>query len=128
MLQRGDRHVQERADQAALSFYSTEVDQETSYTYGDLHREVQTFAGALQALGVERDERVIIYLPMIPEAVFATLAWVWFGPIHSGVFAGFAPASLATRIDDAARKAEFPPMHAIVCDRGLGHAKGTGLA
>jgi propionyl-CoA synthetase len=141
-----DRHVQERGAQVALSFYSIEVDQERSYTYRDLHGEVQTFAGALQALGVKRGDRVIIYLPMIPEAVFAMLACVRLGAIHSVVFAGFAPASLATRIDDteanvlitadaamrggkliplkrladeAVQRAQFPPGRVIVCDRGL---------
>ena len=100
-----DRHLAGRADQKALIYISTETGQERAYTYGDLHREVGTFAAVLRALGVCRGDRVLIYMPMIPEAVFAMLACARLGAIHSVVFGGFAAASLATRIDDARPKA-----------------------
>jgi propionyl-CoA synthetase len=99
-----DRHLAQRADQAALIYVSTEVGIETTYTFGQLHREVSRFAASLLALGVERGDRVLIYMPMIPEAVFAMLACARIGAIHSVVFGGFASVSLATRIDDAQPK------------------------
>jgi len=96
-----DRHLQVRAGQAALIFISTETGTERTYTFDELHREVNGCAAALLALGVEAGDRVLIYLPMIPEAVFAMLACVRIGAIHSVVFGGFAAHSLASRIDDA---------------------------
>jgi len=99
-----DRHLATRGDQAALIYVSTEVDDAKTYTYHQLHREVNRFAASLQSLGVERGDRVLIYMPMIPEAVFAMLACVRIGAIHSVVFGGFASVSLATRIDDARPK------------------------
>src|SRR5260221_8512139 len=96
-----DRHLAHRADQVALHFISTEVDTQRSFTYRELADEVAAFAAVLQSLGLKRGDRSIIYLPMIPEAVFSMLACARIGIIHSVVFAGFAPASLATRIDDA---------------------------
>ena len=96
-----DRHLAERPDQNALIWVSTEVDQERCYTFAQLHSEVQTFAASLIELGVKQGDRVLIYMPMIPEAVFAMLACVRIGAIHSVVFGGFASVSLASRIDDA---------------------------
>ncbi|OYY64945.1 MAG: propionate--CoA ligase [Burkholderiales bacterium 28-67-8] len=96
-----DRHLAERADQRALIWVSTETDQEVIYSYGELHAEVQRMAAVLQSLGVERGDRVLIYMPMVPQAVFAMLACARIGAIHCVVFGGFASASLATRIDDA---------------------------
>ncbi|MGH8735747.1 MAG: propionate--CoA ligase [Burkholderiales bacterium] len=96
-----DRHLAARAEQKALVYISTEVDQERSYTFGELHGEVQRVAAMMQALGVKKGDRVIIYMPMIPEATFAILACARIGAIHSVVFGGFAAASLAARIDDA---------------------------
>src|SRR4051812_26780963 len=96
-----DRHLSERAGQKALVYISTEVDQEKSYTYGELHAEVQRVAAMMRALGVAAGDRVIVYMPMIPEACFAILACARIGAIHSVVFGGFAAASLAARIDDA---------------------------
>jgi propionyl-CoA synthetase len=99
-----DRHLAARGDQKALVYISTEVDQHKSYTYRELHAEVNRFAAALQGLGVGRGDRVIVYMPMIPEAAFAIFACARIGAIHSVVFGGFAAASLATRIDDARPK------------------------
>ena len=99
-----DRHLVQRAGERALIFVSTEVDEERVYSFAELHAEVQRMAAGLIELGVVQGDRVLIYLPMIPEAVFAMLACVRIGAIHSVVFGGFASASLATRIDDATPK------------------------
>ena len=99
-----DRHLAARADQRALIYISTETGDERVYTYGELHTEVMRMAAVLQSLGIGKGDRVLIYMPMIPEAVFAMLATVRLGAIHSVVFGGFAPHSLATRIDDARPK------------------------
>ncbi|MFZ4471130.1 MAG: propionate--CoA ligase [Limnohabitans sp.] len=99
-----DRHLKERGDQAALIFVSTETDQEKTYTYKDLHAEVQRMAAILQNFGVVKGDRVLIYMPMIAEASFAMLACARIGAIHSVVFGGFASHSLATRIEDATPK------------------------
>src|SRR5438105_14386440 len=99
-----DRHLATRASQPALVWISTEVDQQKQYTYAELADEVKRCAAMLQSLGVGRGDRVLIYMPMIPEAVFAMLATVRIGAIHSVVFGGFAAASLAARIDDARPK------------------------
>jgi propionyl-CoA synthetase len=99
-----DRHLAERGDQPALIYVSTEVDAEKTYTFRQLHREVNRMAGILRGLGVGRGDRVLIYMPMIPEAAFAMLACARIGAIHSVVFGGFASVSLASRIDDAQPK------------------------
>ncbi len=99
-----DRHLKDRADQPALIFVSTETDQEKTYTYRELHAEVQRMAAILQDQGVVKGDRVLIYMPMIAEAAFAMLACVRLGAIHSVVFGGFASHSLATRIEDASPK------------------------
>ena len=96
-----DRHLGARAEQPALVWISTEVNETRSFTYRELHAEVNRVAAMMQSLGVKRGERVIIYMPMIPEAAFAMLACARLGAIHSVVFGGFAAASLAARIDDA---------------------------
>jgi len=99
-----DRHLDARADQTALVYVSTEVDREQRYSYAELHAEVNRFAAILQSLGVVRGDRVLVYMPMIPEAAFAILACARIGAVHSVVFGGFASHSLATRIDDARPK------------------------
>lgn len=99
-----DRHLKDRADQAALIYVSTETGQEKVYSFADLHREVQVMAASLQALGVGKGDRVLLYMPMIPEAVFAMLACARIGAIHAVVFGGFASVSLASRIEDATPK------------------------
>ena len=96
-----DRHLNDRPDQPALIWVSTEVEQEKTYTYRQLHAEVQRMAAVFKALGVGKGDRVLIYMPMIPEACFAMLACARIGALHSVVFGGFASGSLATRIDDA---------------------------
>ena len=96
-----DRHLDARGEQAALVWISTEVDGRQTFTYRQLHAEVNRAAAMMRSLGVKRGDRVIIYMPMIPEACFAILACARIGAIHSVVFGGFAAASLAARIDDA---------------------------
>ena len=96
-----DRHLATRGDQAALIFVSSETGQEHSYSFRELHAEVQRMAATLQSLGVKKGDRVLVYMPMIPEAAFAMLACTRIGALHSVVFGGFAAVSLATRIDDA---------------------------
>ncbi len=99
-----DRHLAARGRQTALIFISTETGTHRTYSYRELSDEVNRFAAVLKAQGVGRGDRVLIYMPMIAEAVFAMLATVRIGAIHSVVFGGFAAASLATRIDDARPK------------------------
>lgn len=140
-----DRHLAERADQTAIAYLSTETGVERNYSYRELHAEVNRFAAVLQRLEVSRGDRVILYMPMIPEALFAMLACARIGAVHSVVFGGFASHSLATRIDDArpalmvtadagmrggkavcykplvdeaCRLAKYPPQHVLIVDRG----------
>ncbi|MDB5774897.1 MAG: prpE [Herbaspirillum sp.] len=96
-----DRHLTVRGHQPALIAISSETDSERVYTYKELHAEVNRCASMMQALGVRKGDRVLIYMPMIAEAVFAMLACARIGAVHSVVFGGFASNSLATRIDDA---------------------------
>jgi propionyl-CoA synthetase len=96
-----DRHLARLGTQPALIFVSTETNEERVYTFAELHGEVMRMAAIMQSLGVGRGDRVLIYMPMIPEAAFAMLACARIGAIHSVVFGGFASHSLASRIDDA---------------------------
>ena len=97
-----DRHViKGRADAPALIYDSPVTSTIRTYTYADLLEQVGAFAGALRAMGVGKGDRVVIYMPMIPEAVVAMLATARLGAVHSVVFGGFAAAELAVRIDDA---------------------------
>jgi propionyl-CoA synthetase len=148
-----DRHLPRHARQPALVYVSSETATERSYTYAQLYREVNRCAGMLRGLGVGRGDRVLIYLPMIPEAVFAMLACARLGAIHSVVFGGFASVSLASRIDDARPKvivsadagsragkvlpykdlldgaiaaASHPPQHVVLVDRGLAKMARVG--
>lgn len=143
-----DRHLPARAAQPALIYISTETGQSRTYTYAELYEEVNACAALLAAEGVARGDRVLVYMPMIAEAVFAMLACARLGAIHSVVFGGFAAASLAARIDDARpsvlftadagmragkvipykplvdealRIARHPPRKVILVDRGLAH-------
>jgi propionyl-CoA synthetase len=108
-----DRHLVARGDQPALHFISTETDETRILTYRDLHREVVLMAATLRSLGLKKGDRVILYLPMIPEAAVSMLACARLGLVHSAVFAGFAAPSLANRIDDAGARV------IITCDAGL---------
>ncbi|MFM9425387.1 propionyl-CoA synthetase [Variovorax sp. GrIS 2.14] len=99
-----DRHLATRGDQAALIFVSTETGVEKTFSFNQLHAEVQRTAASLMALGVGKGDRVLIYMPMIPEAAFAMLACARIGAVHCVVFGGFASGSLATRIEDAEPK------------------------
>ncbi|WP_305094073.1 propionyl-CoA synthetase [Prescottella sp. R16] len=97
-----DRHVRDgRGDQAALIWDSAMVPGKRTYTYAELLAEVARFAGVLAEQGVVAGDRVVIYMPMIPEAAIAMLACARIGAVHSVVFGGFAAKELATRIDDA---------------------------
>ncbi len=96
-----DRHLDTRGDQAALIYVSSETGIEKTYTFKELHLEVQRMAASLLAMGVVKGDRVLIYMPMIAEAAFAMLACARIGAIHCVVFGGFASGSLASRIDDA---------------------------
>ena len=147
-----DRHLATRPGQNALVWISSEVEQTKTYTYRDMFDEVNRFAAVLKSLGVGKGDRVLIYMPMIPEAVFAMLATVRIGAIHSVVFGGFAAASLAARIDDARPKvmitadagsrmgkiiplkpltdesiklALHPPKHVVIVNRGLDKGMST---
>ena len=99
-----DRHLAARGDQNALIAISTETQTEKVYSYRELHAEVNRMAAVLQSLGVQKGDRVQIYMPMVAEACFAMLACVRLGAIHSVVFGGFASGALASRIDDAEPK------------------------
>ncbi|MDP3795816.1 MAG: propionate--CoA ligase [Polaromonas sp.] len=99
-----DRHLKDRGNQAALIYVSSETGQEKTYTFAELHVEVQRMAASLKALGVQQGDRVLIYMPMIAEAAFAMLACARIGAIHCVVFGGFASGSLASRIEDATPK------------------------
>jgi propionyl-CoA synthetase len=96
-----DRHAATHPDRRALIWVSTEVDNEVVYTFAELQREVECMASMLLEMGVNAGDRVLVYMPMIPEAVFAMLACTRIGALHSVVFGGFASVSLASRIDDA---------------------------
>ena len=144
-----DRHVEAgRGEQAALIYDSPVTGIRRTYSYAELLEETARCAGALRALGVERGDRVVIYMPMIPEAVISMLACARLGAVHSVVFGGFAPHELAVRIDDVRPKliitascgiepsrvieylpmiedaiglATHPPMHCVVVQRNGYH-------
>ncbi|MFJ8823694.1 propionyl-CoA synthetase [Streptomyces sp. NPDC102467] len=101
-----DRHVAAgRGAQPALVYDSPVTGTQRTYSYEELTEEVAAFAGVLAGLGVGRGDRVVVYMPMVPEAVVAMLACARIGAVHSVVFGGFAAPELAVRIDDAAPKA-----------------------
>jgi propionyl-CoA synthetase len=100
----GDGVEETRGEQAALVYDSPATGSVVTYTYRELRDAVARFAGALAALGVEKGDRVVVYMPMVPEAAIAMLACARLGAVHSVVFGGFAPHELAIRIDDARPK------------------------
>ena len=141
-----DRWADVQPEANALIAVSTETDQERVYSFAELKSEVSRWASILKAYGADKGDRVLIYMPMIAEAVFAMLACVRIGAIHSVVFGGFASHALASRIDDATPKlivtadagsragkaiayqplldggidhADHKPDHVILVDRGL---------
>ncbi|CAH1658116.1 acetate--CoA ligase [Chelatococcus asaccharovorans] len=108
-----DRHLPERADQVAIIWEGDDPSEQKHITYQELHDEVARFANVLRLRGVEKGDRVTIYMPMIPEAAYAMLACARLGAIHSVVFGGFSPDSLAGRITDCGSKV------IITADEGL---------
>ncbi len=141
-----DRHLGDRANQDAIVYVSTETNEERKISYRELSEEVNKFSAVLKQHGVIKGDRVLIYMPMIPEAVFAMLACTRIGAVHSVVFGGFASSSLAQRIDDCSPKlmvtsdagmrggrvipykglvdeamslAKRPPDHVVLVNRGL---------
>jgi acetyl-CoA synthetase len=99
-----DRHLKTRGDQVAIIWEGDDPAESRTITYRELHREVCRFANVLKNLGAMKGDRITIYMPMIPEAAFAMLACARIGAIHSVVFGGFSPDSLAGRIDDCKSK------------------------
>ena len=117
-----DRHVEGgRAEQAALIYDSPVTGTLKTFTYRELRDATARFAGALAALGVGKGDRVIVYMPMVPEAVIAMLACARLGAVHSVVFGGFAAAELAVRIDDAKPKAIVSASCGIEVDRVIAY-------
>ncbi len=116
-----DRHLAERGDQTAIIFEADERGDSRHITYRELHRDVCRFSNALLSLGVQRGDRVTIYLPMIPEAAVAMLACTRIGAVHSIVFGGFSPESLSSRIEDCGSKV------VITADEGLRGGKKIPL-
>jgi acetyl-CoA synthetase len=108
-----DRHLATRADQVAIIWEGDDPAEDKTLTYAELHEAVSKFANGLKALGVKKGDRVTIYLPMIPEAAISMLACARIGAIHSVVFGGFSPDSLANRIHDCASSV------VITSDEGL---------
>ncbi|MFC2993661.1 propionyl-CoA synthetase [Halomonas tibetensis] len=100
-----DHHVEQgRGDQPAIFWDSPVTDSKRTLTYREMRDQVASFAGALKGLGVEKGDRVVIYMPMVPEALVAMYACARLGAVHSVVFGGFAPHELAVRIEDATPK------------------------
>ncbi len=116
-----DRHLAERADQTAIIFEGDDPSVSGSLTYAELHREVCRMANVLKELGVAKGDRVTIYLPMIPPAAVAMLACARIGAVHSVVFGGFSPDSIAGRIEDCGSRI------VITADQGLRAGKTIPL-
>ena len=116
-----DRHLAERGDKVAIIFEGDDPAESRSITYRELHAEVCKFANTLKHLGVVKGDRVAIYLPMIPEAAVAMLACARIGAVHSVVFGGFSPDSLAGRIADSACKV------VVTSDEGVRGGKRIAL-
>lgn len=142
-----DKHIADGyGEQNAIIYDSPVTNTIQKITYNELHSEVSKLAGGLQKLGISKGDTVVIYMPMIPQAVYAMLACVRIGAIHSVVFGGFAPHELAIRIDDckpkaiitatcgieikriipykpfvdeAINQAEHKPNHVVIFDRGI---------
>src|SRR5216684_8557809 len=116
-----DRHLHKRGDQTAIIWEGDDPSQSKHITYRQLHDEVCKMANILRTRNVKKGDRVTIYLPMIPETAYAMLACARIGAIHSVVFAGFSPDSLAQRINDCQSKV------IITADEGLRGGKKVPL-
>ena len=116
-----DRHLEQHGDRVAIIWEGDSPGESRKLTYAELHEQVNRLASGLRALGVERGDCVTIYLPMIPEAVVSMLACARIGAIHSVVFAGFSPESLASRIEDCKSRV------LITADEGIRGGKKTPL-
>jgi len=116
-----DRHLAKHGDRTAILWEGDDPAQSKRVSYRELHQQVCRFANVLKGLGVAKGDRVTIYLPMIPEAAVAMLACARIGAIHSIVFGGFSPESLASRIEDCASKL------VITADEGLRGGKKVPL-
>ncbi|WP_281765688.1 acetate--CoA ligase [Neptunitalea lumnitzerae] len=113
-----DKHIQDGyGDQVAIIYDSPVTNTKQKYTYNDMKSEVGRLAGALKKLGLEKGDTAIIYMPMIPQAMFSMLACARIGVIHSVVFGGFAPHELAIRIDDCKPKIILTASSGIEVDR-----------
>jgi acetyl-CoA synthetase len=130
-----DRHLDDRGDEPAIEWVGEPVDEpDRTYTYAELHREVNEFAAALRGLGVEADDVVTMYMPMVPELPIALLACARIGAPHSVVFAGFSAEALATRMDaadseylitcDGYYRRGDPLDHLSKAQTGLGNVEG----
>ncbi|MFA6964582.1 acetate--CoA ligase [Bosea sp. (in: a-proteobacteria)] len=116
-----DRHLATRAKQTAIIWEGDDPSESKKISYGQLYTEVCKFANVLKARGVKKGDRVTIYLPMIPEAAYAMLACARIGAIHSVVFGGFSPDSLASRVEDSDSKI------VITADEGLRGGRAVPL-
>jgi len=116
-----DRHLEKRGDQTAIIFEGDDPNVSEHITYRDLYERTCRFANALKSMGVAKGDRVVIYLPMIPEAAVAMLACARIGAIHSIVFGGFSPEALAGRVEDCGAKV------VITSDEGLRGGRSVPL-
>ena len=116
-----DRHLESRGDQVAIIWEGDDPNEDKKITYRELHREVCSFANVLKARGVQKGDRVCIYLPMIPEAAYAMLACARIGAVHSVVFGGFSPESIKDRILDSDCRV------VITADEGIRGGKAVPL-
>ncbi|MGZ0190697.1 MAG: AMP-binding protein, partial [Alphaproteobacteria bacterium] len=116
-----DRHLATRANDVAIVWEGDDPSEDAKITYQELHDEVCRLANAMKARGVEKGDRICLYMPMIPEAAYAMLACARIGAIHSIVFGGFSPDSLAQRIDDSKCRM------VITADEGLRGGKKVPL-
>ncbi|MEM6414756.1 MAG: acetate--CoA ligase [Pseudomonadota bacterium] len=116
-----DRHLKERGDQTAILWEGDDPSEDAAITYKQLHEEVCRMANVLKARGISKGDRVILYMPMIPEAAYAMLACARIGAVHSIVFAGFSPEALRSRIEDCRANA------VITVDEGVRGGKSVAL-
>ncbi|OUE42507.1 propionyl-CoA synthetase [Billgrantia desiderata SP1] len=124
-----DHHVdQGRGDQPAIYWDSPVTGGKRTLTYREMRDEVALFAGALEGLGVEKGDRVVIYMPMVPEALVAMYACARLGAVHSVVFGGFAPHELAVRIDDAKPKVVVAASCGVEIDRVIAYQPNIAAA